>query len=90
MVGCATASNYDGRCYSWRGASWILTELSHSRLFSRACSHIGWQLERVDEGHHPLALVGVGQLAAHGAEIVRHGRCIGCAGDDGGHSRVTQ
>ncbi len=40
------------------------------------------QLESVDEGYHPLALVRIGQVTAHGAEIVRHVRRVGGAGND--------
>jgi hypothetical protein len=40
-------------------------------------------LERLNKGHHPPALVRIGQAAAHGGEIVCHVRRIGGAGNNG-------
>src|SRR5450759_3906888 len=48
------------------------------------------RLQLFDERDHLLAFVGVGQPAAHGAEIVQHMRRIAGAGDDRGHARIAQ
>lgn len=47
-------------------------------------------LKGLDKGHHALALIGVGQAATHCAEIVRHVRRIGSAGNDRSYPRVAQ
>src|ERR1017187_1933757 len=48
------------------------------------------QLERLYEAHHSSALVEVRQRDAYRAEIFRHVRGIGGAGDDRGDPQVTQ
>src|SRR5271170_7299506 len=74
---------------------WLLGGHTLARITPQAsdAGHFRWRrdaLERVCEGDHLPALVGIWQGPAHGAQIVRHMPRIGGAWDDCGHSWVAE